>query len=43
MVKTADFERQCVSPAGLQDAINVLVASTPRGRSFVRLEHLVIP
>ena len=36
VVKTADFERQCVSPVGLQDAINTLVASRKNGRSFVR-------
>lgn len=35
-VKTADSERQCISPAGLQDAIDALVASKSRGRSFVR-------
>ena len=35
-VKTADFERRCVSPVGLQDAIDALVASRRHGRSFVR-------
>lgn len=36
VVKTEDFERKCVSPTGLQDAIDVLVAEKPNGRSFVR-------
>lgn len=37
VVKTADYERKCVSPIGLQDAIDILVAERPHGRSFVRL------
>ena len=36
VVKTADYERECVSPEGLQAAIDSLVASTAQGRSFVR-------
>ncbi|CAI8033192.1 Phosphoacetylglucosamine mutase [Geodia barretti] len=36
VVKTTDFERNCVSPEGLQEAIDTLVASKPRARSFVR-------
>ena len=36
MVTTADAERQCVTPAGLQDDINALVAKQPQGRAFVR-------
>lgn len=36
VVETTDFERQCVSPSGLQEAIDSLVTSTPKGRSFVR-------
>ena len=36
VVKTTDFERKCVSPAGLQDTIDALVNSKPQGRSFVR-------
>jgi len=35
-VETTDFERRCVSPPGLQEAIDSLVTSTPKGRSFVR-------
>ena len=35
-VRTADFERQCVSPVGLQSEIDKLVAQFPKGRSFVR-------
>ena len=27
---------QCTAPAGLQAAIDVIVAETPQGRSFVR-------
>lgn len=33
---TTDAERICVTPEGLQDAINEIVAKYPRGRSFVR-------
>ena len=36
VVKTADFERCCVSPEGLQAAINDLMAGIPKARSFVR-------
>jgi phosphoacetylglucosamine mutase len=36
VVKTTDFERHCLSPEGLQDAIDILVASKPCARSFVR-------
>lgn len=33
---TTDAERICVTPEGLQDAINEIVAKYSRGRSFVR-------
>ncbi|EDQ87855.1 uncharacterized protein MONBRDRAFT_33106 [Monosiga brevicollis MX1] len=36
VITTTDAERICVTPAGLQDAINELVEQTPQGRSFVR-------
>lgn len=36
VITTADAERKCVTPAGLQDAIDEVVAKYPRGRSFVR-------
>ena len=35
-ITTADAERRCVAPAGLQDAIDALVAKVPRGRAFAR-------
>jgi phosphoacetylglucosamine mutase len=35
-ITTADAERRCVTPAGLQDAIDAAVAGYDRGRSFVR-------
>ena len=35
-VQTADCERRCVAPEGLQEEINRLVAQVARGRSFVR-------
>lgn len=36
VVMTANAERQCVTPAGLQDAIDRVVLNYPHGRSFVR-------
>ncbi|XP_072177523.1 phosphoacetylglucosamine mutase-like [Diadema setosum] len=36
VVQTTDAERQCTSPAGLQDAINALIADYQSSRSFVR-------
>lgn len=36
MITTTDAERVCVTPEGLQDEINKLVAKYPKGRSFVR-------
>jgi len=36
VITTTDAERTCVTPAGLQDTINKLVAEFPKGRSFVR-------
>ncbi len=36
VVTTADFERKCVTPAGLQEAIDAAVKDVPSGRSFVR-------
>lgn len=36
MVKTTDAERVCVSPPGLQAAIDKLVVTFSKGRSFVR-------
>ncbi|CAB4060596.1 PGM3 [Lepeophtheirus salmonis] len=36
VIQTADAERQCVSPPGLQDKINEVVLKFPKGRSFVR-------
>lgn len=36
VITTADAERQCVTPAGLQEAIDKVVANYKRGRSFVR-------
>lgn len=35
-VVTVDAGRKCVSPAGLQEAIDEIVAEYPSGRSFVR-------
>lgn len=35
-ITTTDAERVCVTPAGLQDEIDKVVAKYPRGRSFVR-------
>ncbi|XP_063964130.1 phosphoacetylglucosamine mutase-like [Lytechinus pictus] len=35
-VQTTDAERQCTRPAGLQDAINTLIANYQSARSFVR-------
>ncbi|KAG2426457.1 hypothetical protein HXX76_011688 [Chlamydomonas incerta] len=35
-ITTADAERVCVSPAGLQEAINAIVAKVPQGRAFAR-------
>lgn len=36
VITTTDAERICVTPAGLQDEIDQVVAKYPRGRSFVR-------
>lgn len=36
VITTIDAERKCVTPAGLQERIDRLVAQYPRGRSFVR-------
>lgn len=36
VIKTTNAERTCVEPEGLQAAIDTLVASYPKGRSFVR-------
>ncbi|XP_065882367.1 phosphoacetylglucosamine mutase-like isoform X2 [Dysidea avara] len=36
LMKTTDAERVCVSPAGLQEAIDTLVVTFAMGRSFVR-------
>lgn len=35
-ISTADAERQCTAPEGLQTKINELVSQYPSGRSFVR-------
>ena len=34
--RTTDAERKCVSPDGLQDAVDKLVSADPSYRSFVR-------
>ncbi|XP_019864406.1 PREDICTED: phosphoacetylglucosamine mutase-like [Amphimedon queenslandica] len=36
VIKTADEERKCVKPDGLQDLIDKLVNTVSKGRSFVR-------
>lgn len=36
VIKTANAERQCISPEGLQDEIDKVVSQYNRGRSFVR-------
>lgn len=36
VVKTADFERICTAPEGLQLEINKHVSKISKGRSFVR-------
>ncbi len=36
VIQTADAERKAVSPQGLQDEIDKLVANYSSGRSFVR-------
>lgn len=36
VITTTDAERKCVTPDGLQEAIDTLVAKYPRGRAFVR-------
>lgn len=36
VITTADAERKCVTPVGLQERIDQLVAQYQRGRSFVR-------
>ena len=35
-IRTADFARVCVEPAGLQAEIDKLVGGAPQGRAFVR-------
>ncbi|CAH1396566.1 unnamed protein product [Nezara viridula] len=35
-IKTADADRKCTSPEGLQEAIDKIVKDYPSGRSFVR-------
>ena len=35
-IVTADAERRCVAPAGLQAAIDAAVTKVPRGRAFAR-------
>jgi phosphoacetylglucosamine mutase len=35
-ITTADAERRCVTPEGLQAAIDAAVAKVPRGRAFAR-------
>ena len=42
VITTTDAERVCVKPAGLQDAINAIVAKFKDGRSFVRWENKLI-
>ena len=36
MITTTDAERRCVTPVGLQEQIDLLVAKYASGRSFVR-------
>lgn len=36
MITTTDAERRCLTPAGLQQRVDALVAKYPSGRSFVR-------
>ena len=36
MITTTDAERRCLTPAGLQQRVDELVAKYPSGRSFVR-------
>eukprot|EP00958_Prasinococcus_capsulatus_P001750 scaffold154_cov373-Prasinococcus_capsulatus_cf.AAC.12 len=36
LIKTADAETRAVTPEGLQEAINAIVAKYTSGRSFVR-------
>lgn len=40
LIATTDAERRCVTPRGLQEKIDELVALYPKGRSFVRYENL---
>ena len=40
-VKTADAERLCIKPDGLQQQIDDLVKQYSRGRSFVRYSNLI--
>ena len=40
VITTTDAERKTVSPAGLQAAIDALVAGYTHGRSFVRCSHI---
>lgn len=36
LITTTDAERKCVTPNGLQEELNKIVANYQRGRSFVR-------
>ena len=36
LIATTDAERRCVSPPGLQEAIDRMVGEVPKGRAFVR-------
>ena len=36
LISTTDAERRCVSPPGLQEAIDRIVIEIPKGRAFVR-------
>ncbi|MEW5311871.1 MAG: hypothetical protein WDW38_003553 [Sanguina aurantia] len=36
VITTTDAERRCVTPSGLQEAIDAAVADCPDGRAFVR-------
>lgn len=42
VISTTDAERRCVTPAGLQERIDQLVAQYPKGRSFVRYEDISV-
>lgn len=36
LLSNADAERRCVTPSGLQDAIDAVVQQYPQGRAFAR-------